>query len=114
MADSVTTRDGTFEIRSEAHGPHWVAWLARTPDGGPEQSVLLVGQTQAEAEARARMWASDAAEKGRGPTCLFQSSPDPRNLSHGDGRRHGCHRPTTRRCSAQRSFASSDTTFNPG
>ena len=57
MAEPVTTKDGTFEIRSEAHGPHWVAWLARTSDGTPEQSVLLVGQTQAEAEARARMWA---------------------------------------------------------
>lgn len=57
MAESVTTRDGTFEIRSEPHGPHWVAWLARTSGGAPEQSVLLVGQNQAEAEARARMWA---------------------------------------------------------
>jgi hypothetical protein len=57
MAEPVTTKDGTFEIRSESHGPHWVAWLARTSDGAPEQSVLLVGQTQAEAEARARLWA---------------------------------------------------------
>ena len=57
MAESVTTKDGTFEIRSEAHGPHWVAWLARTADGGPEGSVVLVGQTQTEAEARARLWA---------------------------------------------------------
>jgi hypothetical protein len=57
MPETVTTKDGTFEIHSESHGPHWVAWLARTSDGGPEQSVLLVGQTQAEAEARARMWA---------------------------------------------------------
>jgi hypothetical protein len=57
MAESLTTKDGTFEIRSEAHGPHWVAWLARTTDSAPEQSVLLVGQTQAEAEMRARMWA---------------------------------------------------------
>ena len=55
MTETVTTRDGTFEIRSESHGPHWVAWLARTADGGPEQSVLLVGQTQAEAETRARL-----------------------------------------------------------
>jgi hypothetical protein len=61
MPDSVTTKDGTFEIRSEAHGPHWVAWLARTSEGGPERSVLLVGQTQAEAEARARKW----GESGR-------------------------------------------------
>jgi hypothetical protein len=57
MAETVTTRTGTFEIRSEAHGPHWVAWVARASDGGPEQSVLLVGQTQSEAEARARKWA---------------------------------------------------------
>jgi hypothetical protein len=57
MAETVTTKDGTFEIRSEAHGPHWVAWLARTPDSGPEQSVLHVGQTQEEAEARAKRWA---------------------------------------------------------
>jgi hypothetical protein len=57
MADTVTTKQGTFEIRSEAHGPHWVAWLARAGDGLPENSILLVGETQAEAEARARQWA---------------------------------------------------------
>jgi hypothetical protein len=57
MAETVTTREGTFEIRSEAHGPHWVAWLARTSDGAPDQAVLLVGQTQGEAEARVRLWA---------------------------------------------------------
>jgi hypothetical protein len=57
MAEPVTTKQGTFEIRSEAHGPHWVAWLARTPEVSPEDSILLVGQTQAEAEARARQWA---------------------------------------------------------
>jgi hypothetical protein len=57
MAETVTTRAGTFEIRSEAHGPHWVAWLATSGDATPQQSVLLVGQTQAEAEARARQWA---------------------------------------------------------
>ena len=57
MAETVTTKAGTFEIRSEARGPHWVAWLARTVDAPPEQSVLLVAQTRAEAEARARRWA---------------------------------------------------------
>jgi len=56
MAETINTRQGTFEIRSEARGPHWVAWLARTSDGAPEQAVLLVGQTQNEAEARARQW----------------------------------------------------------
>jgi hypothetical protein len=57
MADTVTTKEGTFEIRSEAHGPHWVAWLARPEDSAPDQAVLIVGQTQAEAVARARLWA---------------------------------------------------------
>ena len=57
MAETVTTKEGTFEIRSEAHGPHWVAWLARTADGAPEAAVLIVGETQAEAVARARQWA---------------------------------------------------------
>jgi len=56
MAETITTRQGTFEVRSEARGPHWVAWLARTSDGSPEQAVLLVGQTRSEAEARARQW----------------------------------------------------------
>ena len=58
MGETVTTKAGTFEIRSEAHGPHWVAWLAKAADGSPEKSVLLVGETQAEAEDRARRWAA--------------------------------------------------------
>jgi len=57
MAETVTTKEGTFEIRSEAHGPHWVAWIARAADGSPDRDVLLVGETQAEAEANARRWA---------------------------------------------------------
>ncbi len=57
MAETVTTKEGTFEIRSEAHGPHWVAWLARTADAPPEYAVLIIGETQAEAEAKARHWA---------------------------------------------------------
>ena len=57
MVDSTAAKDGTFQIRSEAHGPHWVAWVTKTADGAPESGVLLVGQTQAEAEARARQWA---------------------------------------------------------
>ncbi|HET9262556.1 MAG TPA: hypothetical protein VFO14_05900 [Vicinamibacterales bacterium] len=46
----------TRRIRSEARGPHWVAWVADT-SGKPEGAVVLVGETQEEAEARARMWA---------------------------------------------------------
>jgi len=57
MAETVTTREGTFEIRSEAHGPHWVAWLTRSADPAPVHAVLIVGSSQAEAEAKARRWA---------------------------------------------------------
>jgi hypothetical protein len=48
---------GAYEIRSELRGGHWVAWVVRTPDGKPDRSVLLVGQTREEAESRARDWA---------------------------------------------------------
>jgi hypothetical protein len=57
MAEDVKNGGGTFEIRSEAHGPHWVAWIVRSADSAPEPAVVLVGQTQAEAETRARQWA---------------------------------------------------------
>jgi predicted RNase H-like HicB family nuclease len=44
------------EVRSELRGAHWIAWV---PDdqGKPWRSVVLVGQTREEAEARAREWA---------------------------------------------------------
>jgi hypothetical protein len=57
VPETITTKNGTFEVRSEARALHWVAWLARTGDGKPEQSVLLVGRTQEEAESNARLWA---------------------------------------------------------
>ena len=47
-------------VQSEARGPHWIAWV---PDeqGKPKGSVVLVGQTREEAEARAREWAQKIA-----------------------------------------------------
>lgn len=50
------------EIRSEPRGPHWIAWKA-DPQGKPHGSVVFVGQTREEAEARARRWAE--ANDGR-------------------------------------------------
>ena len=50
----------TRQIRSEPRGPHWVAWVADA-NGRPEGSVILVGETQQEAETRARKWAETAA-----------------------------------------------------
>lgn len=53
MADQPLT---TFEIHSEARGPHWVAWLTEPGQKGPYHSVLLVGASKEEAEARAKAW----------------------------------------------------------
>lgn len=44
------------DIRSEARGPHWIAWVA-DQNGKPLDSVVLVGQTREEAETRAKEWA---------------------------------------------------------
>jgi hypothetical protein len=49
---------GSFEVHAEASGPHWVAWLTRPGEQGPHQSVLVVGATRAEAEAKAREWSA--------------------------------------------------------
>ena len=47
----------SYQVHTEARGPHWVSWI--THDGGekPHQSVILIARTQEEAEARARAWA---------------------------------------------------------
>jgi hypothetical protein len=49
------TPSSAREIRSEARGPHWVAWIADA-NGKPEGSIVLVGGTRKEAEERARQW----------------------------------------------------------
>jgi hypothetical protein len=49
-------------IRSEARGPHWIAWVMDS-NGKPEGSVVLVGQTQEEAEERARAWAESRTRR---------------------------------------------------
>jgi hypothetical protein len=46
----------TFDIHSEARGPHWVAWITESGQEGPYQSVLLVGASRKEAETRALEW----------------------------------------------------------
>ncbi len=48
---------GSYEIKSEQRGGHWVAWVVREPGGKPDRSILIVGQTRDEAEQRARDWA---------------------------------------------------------
>lgn len=46
-----------MEVRSEERGPHWIAWIASGADRRPAGGVVLVGETRAEAETRAREWA---------------------------------------------------------
>jgi hypothetical protein len=63
MENGAMSENTTYEIRSEARGPHWVAWVARAADGKPSEAVLLVGQTKEEAEDRARRWAARTSER---------------------------------------------------
>jgi hypothetical protein len=48
---------GEYQVHSEARGPHWVAWITRGQEKKPERSVVVVAETQALAEAKARQWA---------------------------------------------------------
>jgi hypothetical protein len=47
---------GSFQIHTQARGPHWIAWVSRDGSGKPENSVVLVAATREEAEARAQRW----------------------------------------------------------
>jgi hypothetical protein len=58
MAEPKSSRD----VRSEARGPHWVAWVPDS-NGKPTGSVVLVGKNRKEAEERARQW-GDAQAAG--------------------------------------------------
>jgi hypothetical protein len=51
---------GSFQIHSEARGPHWIAWVSRDGSGKPDRAVVLVAATREEAEARAQRWAEQS------------------------------------------------------
>jgi hypothetical protein len=51
------TATGSYQIHSEARGPHWIAWISRDHSGKPERAVVLVAETREEAERRAERWA---------------------------------------------------------
>ena len=53
--------DGSFQIHSEARGPHWIAWVSRDGSGKPDRSIILVAETQEIAEANARRWAAQSS-----------------------------------------------------
>jgi len=53
----MTTSAGSYEIHTEARGPHWIAWITREGNPKPDRSVVLVAANREEAVARARQWA---------------------------------------------------------
>lgn len=55
------TTGGTYQIHSEARGPHWIAWVSRDGSGKPDRSVILIGKTKAAAEANASAWAEQSS-----------------------------------------------------
>jgi len=57
-----TNSGQTAEIRSEQRGPHWIAWVSDDA-GKPRGSIVLVGQTREEAEARARQLVREQQER---------------------------------------------------
>ena len=56
----MTTTPGTFQVHTEARGPHWIGWITRGSDTKPDRSIVLVAASQAEAEERARRWAEQS------------------------------------------------------
>jgi hypothetical protein len=52
---------GTYQIHSEARGPHWIAWVSRDGSGKPDRAIVLVAETRELAEARAHKWAEQTA-----------------------------------------------------
>jgi hypothetical protein len=53
----MTTPAGSYEIHTEARGPHWIGWITRAGSPKPDRSVVLVAATEQEATERARRWA---------------------------------------------------------
>jgi hypothetical protein len=53
----MTTPPGSYQIHTEARGPHWISWITRGGEKKPDRSVVLVAASEAEAAERARRWA---------------------------------------------------------
>jgi len=57
----MTTGSSSYQVHSEARGPHWIAWITREGSAKPDRSVIVVAASQEEAEARAKRWAEQTA-----------------------------------------------------
>jgi hypothetical protein len=56
-----STASGSYQIHSEARGPHWIAWVNRDGSGKPDRAVILVAENREKAEANARKWAEQSS-----------------------------------------------------
>ena len=56
----MSTAPGSYQIHTEARGPHWIAWVSGDGSGKPHRSVILVAETKEKAEANARRWAEQS------------------------------------------------------
>jgi hypothetical protein len=54
----------TYQVHSEARGPHWIAWISRDGSGKPDRSIVLIAATREEAESRAHAWAKRTSHAG--------------------------------------------------
>lgn len=52
------TGSSAYDVRSEARGSHWIAWLTRGGSSAVERSIVFVGETQEIAEENARRFAA--------------------------------------------------------
>jgi len=57
----MTTDNSSYEIHTEARGPHWIAWITRAGETKPDRSVILIAANQRDAEERARRWAEQTS-----------------------------------------------------
>ena len=57
----MSTASGSYQIHTEARGPHWIAWVSRDGSGKPDRSIILVAKSKEKAEANAQRWAEQTS-----------------------------------------------------
>jgi hypothetical protein len=55
---------GSYQIHTQERGPHWISWVTRSGETKPDNAVVLVAASEAEAEERARLWAEKLTRRG--------------------------------------------------
>ena len=61
----MSSTNAHYQLHSQPSGGHWVAWLTSGNDTKAAGAVVLVGQTQEEAEANAQQWANRLGDDPR-------------------------------------------------